>query len=415
MTSASTRPGTATISLTTAYAVRVRGRGARRGRRSVATVGTTNASATFSPASSGRVRIFTIASRAEFAWIEHMPGSPEFKAIRRSRHSSCPHLPDDDPVGAHAQRLLDQAAQLDLTGALEVGLPGLHRHDVGQRDLELEDLLTLTTRSRPGTATARQLSMVVLPACVPPATRTFRPARTDASRKRAACGVRLPRPPGRRAGAPQHELADVDRREAAADPLEDDVQPVALGQHRVDERRARSSRRPLDLSIRSTSSWTCAASRREVGQLVPTVAGDEDPAGVVDPDLLDLRVVEEGLQRPEARTPGRPARRPSRRRRRPGRPRRSGCARRGRARRPRRCGVRRAPRAAGRHPRGGRARAPGRRGARPGRRGRPPSECRPIDRRRSTAMVPPFPRTCTVGRYPAPTPENRGLAKVVDN
>ncbi len=33
-------------------------------------------------------------------------------------------------------------------------------------------------------------------------------------------------------------------------------------------------------------------------------AGDEDPAGVVDPDLLDLRVVEEGLQRAEARHAG---------------------------------------------------------------------------------------------------------------
>ena len=33
-------------------------------------------------------------------------------------------------------------------------------------------------------------------------------------------------------------------------------------------------------------------------------ARDEDPAGVVDPDLLDLRVVEERLQRAEARHPG---------------------------------------------------------------------------------------------------------------
>ena len=30
------------------------------------------------------------------------------------------------------------------------------------------------------------------------------------------------------------------------------------------------------------------------------VAGDEDPVGLVDPDLLDRRVVEVGLQRPEA-------------------------------------------------------------------------------------------------------------------
>ncbi len=34
------------------------------------------------------------------------------------------------------------------------------------------------------------------------------------------------------------------------------------------------------------------------------VAGDEDPARVVDPDLLDGRVVEVGLQRAEAGDPG---------------------------------------------------------------------------------------------------------------
>ena len=34
------------------------------------------------------------------------------------------------------------------------------------------------------------------------------------------------------------------------------------------------------------------------------VAGDEDPARVVDPDLLDRRVVEVGLQRPEPGDPG---------------------------------------------------------------------------------------------------------------
>ena len=33
---------------------------------------------------------------------------------------------------------------------------------------------------------------------------------------------------------------------------------------------------------------------------MPAVAGDEHPVGLVDPDLLDRRVVEVGLQRPEA-------------------------------------------------------------------------------------------------------------------
>ena len=41
-----------------------------------ATVGTTNRGSTFSPASSGSVHILISASRAELAWIVHMPGQP---------------------------------------------------------------------------------------------------------------------------------------------------------------------------------------------------------------------------------------------------------------------------------------------------------------------------------------------------
>src|SRR5450756_207568 len=52
------------------------------------------------------------------------------------------HLADDDAGGTHPERLLDQAAQRYLTGALEAGLTALHRGNVAQRDLQLEDLLT---------------------------------------------------------------------------------------------------------------------------------------------------------------------------------------------------------------------------------------------------------------------------------
>jgi hypothetical protein len=50
------------------------------------------------------------------------------------------HLTDHQPGGPHAQRLLDQPAQRDLARALEVGLAGLHRDHVWERDTELEDL-----------------------------------------------------------------------------------------------------------------------------------------------------------------------------------------------------------------------------------------------------------------------------------
>ena len=62
-----------------------------------------------------------------------------------------PHLADDDPVGPHPQRLLDQPAQRDLAGALEVRLPGLHRHDVRQRRAAARrPPRTVITRSRAG-------------------------------------------------------------------------------------------------------------------------------------------------------------------------------------------------------------------------------------------------------------------------
>ena len=54
-----------------------------------------------------------------------------------------------------------------------------------------------TIRSPPGIAAARQFSIVVLPAGVPPATTMFWPARTAASRNRAACCGIEPRRPGR--------------------------------------------------------------------------------------------------------------------------------------------------------------------------------------------------------------------------
>ena len=63
-------------------------------------------------------------------------------------------------------------------------------------------------------------------------------------------------------------------------------------------------RRWVVLSIRSTRSRTSAAGQDRRGELVPAVAGDEHPLRLVDPDLLDGRVVEVALQRSEAGDPG---------------------------------------------------------------------------------------------------------------
>ena len=52
-----------------------------------------------------------------------------------------PDLTNNYARRPHAQRFFDEAPQPDLARALETRLAGLHRDPVGQRGLELEDLL----------------------------------------------------------------------------------------------------------------------------------------------------------------------------------------------------------------------------------------------------------------------------------
>ena len=234
-----------------------------------------------------------------------MPGQAGVEGQQQVEALLGPDLADDDPARPHPQALADQVAQVDLAGALEPGLPGLQRHPVGVREPELEDLLRAdTTRSPPGIAAARQFSMVVLPAWVPPATRMLRPARTLASRKAAARAAQAAQldevgEPGRL----QHELADVDGLAPAADALEHDVQAMSLRQHGVDERAAQIHSAATRLEHPLDQLVHLRTAQHQVGQLVTAVPGHEDPRRVVDPDLFDRGVVEERLQRPEPRDP----------------------------------------------------------------------------------------------------------------
>ena len=78
------------------------------------------------------------------------------------------------------------------------------------------------------------------------------------------------------------------------------MEPVALGEHGVDEGPTDVDPPPAALEHPLDQLLHLGRGEDQVGQLVATAAGDEDPARVVDPDLLDGRVVEEGLQRTEA-------------------------------------------------------------------------------------------------------------------
>ena len=151
--------------------------------------------------------------------------------------------------------------------------------------------------------------MVVLPVWVSTCDRDVLPSE-DGSLEEASSWSRH-RPQADQVVEPrglEHELADVDCREITADPLEYDVQPVPLRQHRVDERLGEVDPASAGLEHPLDQVLNLGPRQDDVGQLVPAVARHKDPARLVDPDLLDLRVVAaHGLphwDRGAAATPG---------------------------------------------------------------------------------------------------------------
>lgn len=97
------------------------------------------------------------------------------------------------------------------------------------------------------------------------------------------------------------ELADVQRPVLASDIRDDDVQPTAVCEQRVNERRGEvePAARRLEHALDEVPYGLRREQRR--CQLGPAMAGDEDPTWLVHPDLLDRFVVEIALQRPETR------------------------------------------------------------------------------------------------------------------
>ena len=82
------------------------------------------------------------------------------------------------------------------------------------------------------------------------------------------------------------------------------MEPVPVGEHGVDEGARDVDPASAGLQHPLHELLHLRGGQHQVGQLVAAVACDEDPARVVDPDLLDGGVVEERLERPEAGDPG---------------------------------------------------------------------------------------------------------------
>ena len=136
-------------------------------------------------------------------------------------------LADDDPVGAHAQRVAHQVADRDLAAALDVRRPRLERTTCGCWSRSSALSSTVMIRSPAGTAAESALSSVVLPAPVPPEITTLSLARTNARSsaldrrvERAHADELLEREQPR-------EAADRDRRPVQRERRDDHVDALA--------------------------------------------------------------------------------------------------------------------------------------------------------------------------------------------
>ena len=223
-----------------------------------------------------------------------------------------PHLADDEPRRAHPQRLLDQPAQRDLAGALEARLPALHRdHVAAAASFSSKTSSQVTTRSRGGIAAGQAVEQRRLAGLGAAGDQHVEPGR-DARRRgsAAACAVSVPS---------RDQVVEVSRAATT------NLRMLTAQCSRVMSGITTCSREPSG-SIASTNGLRQVdpATGRlqhpldQVAHLVAVsivvvssaqpVARDEHLARLVDPDLLDARVVEVRC-RARTRRP-RPRRRP---------------------------------------------------------------------------------------------------------
>ena len=100
------------------------------------------------------------------------------------------------------------------------------------------------------------------------------------------------------------KLPDVHGTETPRDAFEHDVEPVAVGERCVDEGQGQIDPAAAGLEHPLHELLHLRRIEDRAGQLVPAAASNEDPAGIVDPDLLHRWVVEVALKRPETGNPG---------------------------------------------------------------------------------------------------------------
>jgi len=256
MTSPSTRPGSASTSVTRRCPSACLRRCTTRS-TALATVGITNELLMFSPASNGNVHSFTTASRALFACNVHMPGRPLLSASSRSSASADRTSPTMMRSGR--MRSASTTSRRSRTSPVpsSEGCRVCIATQSGEGNRSSKTSSHDTTRSRAGTAPTRQPSIVVLPACVPPATRMLRPETTAASRKRAHACVSVPSPTSSSSDdARTRNLRMLTAQCRRVMSGMTTCKRLPSGSSASTKGWLTSSRRPLERSIRSTRSAT---------------------------------------------------------------------------------------------------------------------------------------------------------------
>ena len=239
-----------------------------------------------------------------------MTGAQRHEQVERLRPA---HLADDQPVRAHPQRVAHEPADRDLAAALQVRRPRLEPHHVRQREPQLGRVLDrhhalggIDERgeraerrrlARAGAAADQQRA-----ARARPRGRGSRAAAASASRARRRSAGAKPRGRKRRIVSSGPSSASGGSTTFTREPS---------GSRASHSGSASSARRPSGARIRSIA-WRSSASLAKRTSVCASRPAALDPhrRGPADEQLVDGRVAQQRLQRPE---PDRRARPPARR------------------------------------------------------------------------------------------------------
>ena len=265
-----------------------------------ATVGTTKALEMFSPASNGQRADLGDGVVGRIRVDRAHPGQAGIQGDQHVQALGLPDLAHHQPVGAHAQGLLDQPAHGDFAFALQVGLPALQPHDVPQRKLQFEDLLDGDDALAGSDARGQTVEHGGLARLGCAGDQDVQAAGHGRAEE-PGC-LRCQRAQFHQMFEParlHHELADIDGPVTPRHVRDHDVQAGTVGKGGIHERGRHVQAAPGTLEHPFHEVPDLLVRERDRGQLGFAVPGHVDLVGSVEPDFLDGRVVEKGLEGPE--------------------------------------------------------------------------------------------------------------------